>query len=1042
MKKVIAALLTLTCIATQTTFAALATWTNAGGTNLYSNPLNWSTNVVPGVLDDLLFDNTTPDYCTFDQAVSVNSVLGNANYAGTIYFTTGNNIAVALDFTWNSPAVINANTGTVTIGRNFFMSAGSFINLQSTLTVAGVYAQNGITNTVDLSSATLATYNSSFTLQTGTYIAPLSQINKSNFTISGGTFNNYSGTVRFTCAGSTVIATSNAAAPIITTTQPFYNLILENNVIAPANIFKSYAISGTITVSNDLTYDYGSTYGTPSIITNKYAATAGVIVLKKNLRIITGASRNNYNGGSATIEFNSTGNQTIFSTVGRNILCNISITGPSRSILNSGTPFYNQYFNCMNFTCAASGSVTLNSSMVLKGDLTDNGMLNLPSSQITTFRNDAGSQNIYSSPTVPVSFSNLRVETVAPSTLILQGNVDVRDIMLFSTATVAGVGSKLNTNGKALVFKSVLFGANSTKTGMITDMTLTPNAGIIGNFTMERLLKGGKTGWTLLGSPFGAQSTLASWYDDFAMSGFTGVSSTNPPFTSVYSYDEMQPGAVGADAKYIAPTNVNDVVGTGKGWWCYVGNGFTTTTDILLDITGTLQTGVNQGNVNIPVTATPNNGAIPNTEDGWNLIANPYPGSMDYRSFRTDNLAMGLGATIYVYNPDLGADATYNASTNLSSPSASVGGLSYNLPSSRAFNAQVTSTGNLLAKESHKVASGTADIQSLWRKSASTANDSATQYFRINMLNVADNRSNDCIINFNTNATTGLDDYDALRTIKKVDSKASMMLMTDYNGKNYAINSLPLDSVNTTTLPLSAKVGTTGNYTLSASSIASMLPSTYCITLVDTKLNTTINLRTQSYTTVLDSLENDTPRFNVVIMPNTGLYINTSITLTNDSIGAVNVTPTVGGNYDFKLINTLTNITIATTTNATSALFTNVAVGNYKVQATRVGGAVCDVAETAFDIANTAVITSAKASVKNSTNVLYANGNLSIITKPTYQNTTINVYSTVGQLLLSKTITANGQTEFINLGNIASQTALVNISSNTENSTTKVVLVK
>ncbi|MBC7412493.1 MAG: hypothetical protein H7331_08580 [Bacteroidia bacterium] len=1016
-----------------TTWSQVATWTNGGGNNLFSNPLNWSTGVIPGATNDVLFNGTTSAQCDIDLNATVQSVTGNASYIGALNMLTGFDVVTSLDFTWNSSAIITGNTGSINIGRNFFMSAGSYIAGSGAVNVTGAYSQNGTTNTVDLSAAGLVTYSSTFTLQNGIYNAPLSQVNKSNFTVSGGTFTNNGGTIRFTGVGSTTVATSNSTAPIINNTQPFYNLIFDNTVIAPTNYFKNYKISGTITINNDLTYDYGATLGTQRIITNKDAATAGVIVVKNSLTVITGATTRNYDGGSATIELNKATSPQIINVNNLNngyTLCHVKISGPSRTIQNQSGTFQQFNLNCMDFTVAASGPITLKTSLYLKGNFNNDGNLIIPDNQITYFRADANNQMI----TTPseLSFFSLRCQNSTTYSVSQLGDVAVRDNMVF------GVNSTFNINGKRLTFKSLPLTATTTKTGMINDLTAVTTANLIGNFIMERYLKGGKTGWVLLGSPFGAQNTLADWIDNFAMSGFTGATgNTFPAFTSMYTYDETQPGPVGSDPKYIAATNVTNSIGTGKGWWAYVGTSLNTTTDITIDVVGSLTNGVNRNDVNIPVTVTANNGALPNIEDGWNLIANPYPGALDFNKFYSANAT--CGPSIFVYNADLAADATYSATTGISAPSQSSGGVGKMLPSSRAFNVQVSATGNLVAKENQKSVSS--DNFTMWRTNGISP-DSATQYFRISMLNVADGRTNDCVINFNDAATTGIDIYDAVKGITKVTDKATMTLMTKLNGVDYTINSIPLDSVNVTTIALSTHVGTSGTYTLGATNLATILPSKSCVTLIDHKLNTTTNLRTGNYTTTLDSSENAIYRFDVVIVPNTGLEITAVVNVPqpNDSLGTVQVTPTIASNYNYYLINTATGIKVDSVINAPSANFTGIKLGMYKVQASQVGGNICSVAETAFEmVGNITAIKTTTDKAKAITSY-YANGTIVLKTTTTYEPAIINVYNALGQLLSTKKIALNGQTEFVNLSNIAPQTLVMSVISNSINYTNKIIV--
>jgi hypothetical protein len=1028
MKKIITTITLLLIISTS--FAQIATWTNAGGNSLFNNAANWSTGSVPTTTNDVVYDGTSNSICNINTTVNVKSITVANTYSSNIVVGIGFNITTLNDYTWNSTGFLfySGGIGITTIGGNLTITAGGFLSNSGTLIVGGNYSQTGTANTVSFTPAGKATFNGNFNITSGSFSAPRSQINKGDFIVtSGGTYNStgVNDSIRIIAPNATIQCAN-----------PLNVLVLENKISTTIN---TYAINGIVTLLNNLIYDFSSTFGSQAIVTNKIGA-VGTLLVKNKFSVLASSSgpSNLIDGGDATIEFNSNSLQNIIvnSSSTNYSLCNVLITGPARTIKNSQALFQNYHLCCMDFKVAASGPITLQTSISLKGDFTNDGNLILPAMHQTTFRGGAANQNIYS--TATTTFYTLNIRNTGGFTVKQQSNVDLTNGMFIEGVT----NSRYDVNGNMLTFKS-----SASRTAQLT--TATAATQLVGNFTMERYIKGTTTGWTLLGSPFGTQSTLADWIDDFAMSGFTGSTGAAQGFVSMITYDETKPGPVGAAAKYIDATNITNVIGKGKGWWAYVGTGLGTTADITLDITGNLQAGVNFGSVNIPVTYTLQNGAPGNADDGWNLIANPFPAALDFNAFQgtpNNNTTRGLKLVYNVYNADLGADAVYlktSSTAGISTPAIGAGGVGRYIPSSQGFNVQVSSLGNLVATEAQKASLATGDVNLLIRKKNI---DTTEHYFRIKMLNTNDSRVNDCVINFSDDASTGIDDLDALRFKTMVDTKADMLIMTQLNGKDFAINSLKLDTVNITTIPVSMRVGTTQNYTISATDFATVFPSTYCVKLIDHKLNTTTNLRTQTYTTTLDSLDNSLYRFDVVIVPNAGLTVDAVINtpLPNTVVGSAQINPTVVGNYNFYLINAITSSKIDSVLNATNATFGNLTVGNYKVQATLVNGNLCSVAETMFTMDSSAIFVTRIASNQNNNavNTYYANGSVMIKTNTSYENATVIVYNAIGQQLASKKITMNGQTEYLTLTDVSAQAVFVTIVSNTINYTNKLILAK
>lgn len=191
--------------------------------------------------------------------------------------------------------------------------------------------------------------------------------------------------------------------------------------------------------------------------------------------------------------------------------------------------------------------------------------------------------------------------------------------------------------------------SNASGTARITEIT---GVGIIGEIVMERYVDAGPTYWRYLCSSVQG-ATLDQLNDDFATSGYPGSWWPSFWWTSVYKYDETQ----GPGAGYIAATTNTEVMQAGQGWQVWSGDTITGTQPFTFDFRGV----PNQGDIAMPVTYT--NTGTP-SEDGFNLVGNPYPCTIDWDD--ADWTKTNMSNAVYIQNPDNQQYATYvaGASTN------------------------------------------------------------------------------------------------------------------------------------------------------------------------------------------------------------------------------------------------------------------------------------------------------------------------------------------------------------------------------------------
>lgn len=249
------------------TRAATITWTAPGAGN-WSTGSNWSGGVAPGSGDTALFSASSTQNATIDTSVTVGAVQIVSGYTGTISQGSGNVL-------------------TVTSTAGFSQAAGTFTGSNANIVVG-----NG---PFSLSGGTFTSTNA--TLQVG-----------GNWTFSGGTFNNSSGTVMF------------PATLTVNGSSTFYNLSFSNSGYGAA-VTHTVATGTVLTVTNAFNIS-------PSAAWDVFLG-GGEVDIRGNVYGQNGAT-----GGPATgtVSFvlNGAGTQTLGTST------DVSVTFPNLTINKSG----------------------------------------------------------------------------------------------------------------------------------------------------------------------------------------------------------------------------------------------------------------------------------------------------------------------------------------------------------------------------------------------------------------------------------------------------------------------------------------------------------------------------------------------------------------------------------------------------------------------------------------------------------------------------------------------------------------------------------
>ncbi len=225
------------------------------------------------------------------------------------------------------------------------------------------------------------------------------------------------------------------------------------------------------------------------------------------------------------------------------------------------------------------------------------------------------------------NFYNLRIR---PSNKVtLNDTILVKNFLTLSTNLDV-------TNGLFIIY------ADSTYSGRID--AVGNGANIIGNFIFQKWLDR-CNGWSLYGGPFDAtlNNYADSATDQMIYTGFPN--SDYPTFgwtPNAYLWDENWNTV---DQGWITPDG-NNVIPRGKGFWYWNSDTVFNTLNPLITQKWKV---VTKGSIDFTSTFNfqiqyTNTGDI--TSDGWNLVSNPYPGTIDWISFTRTN----VDNAIYVFN--------------------------------------------------------------------------------------------------------------------------------------------------------------------------------------------------------------------------------------------------------------------------------------------------------------------------------------------------------------------------------------------------------
>ncbi|AYB34677.1 hypothetical protein [Chryseolinea soli] len=831
-------------------------YTNSAQT--WSSSANWSATAagaggagVPTATEVVYFDNVRTANCTFDAPLTVSSILVNTGYTGVI--TQGTN-PITINNTANFAAGHFAGgSGNITVGGTFTLSGGDFQSTTgilefrgNTAFTSGTFTPNGGTvryNTINAVSQTISGTGPSFY--------------NLEFVGLGRTYNITAGTLTvqnaLTCTGTLPLTLTTGLIDVKgdvtlsnTATGGGGNATLQfsgtgiQNLYAPAvagqcvlpkvTINKS---SGSLVVRNTLsvTNDWTHVAGTVDAVTNN----SSVVFGGNNLTVTSsGMHFNNFSVSSNIILLGSS----------VNVDGNLTLAGGTLSAGNNAINLKGNWTNNAAFTSGSSGTVNFAGVTTAVGG-----------SSATSFQNVTVSGELHAPLALPVAgnfvnngnfaaglgvvrFNGTTPQSIAGTSTSLFHNIEITN----ATAAVS-VETNQNLQGVLTLANNAVFNADGTSDNAVFTLLSTDDdpvqdaaiaalpsgAQVTGKVTVQRYMsiEGANNTriYRYIASPV-LQAPASDLQAEIPITGsFIGTSACVACAQTMYAYDEtvitdingshtadLNDGYVG----FPATTNT-EVLQPGVGYAIFVkGN-------LLASPVWDVRGAINQGNVTpvtLPVTFTSSGNM---TNDGWNLVGNPYASTIDW------NAASGwtktnVDGTIYITDNGFVPlrYATWNGVTGTN------GGSGY-IPMGQAFWVKTSGTPTLRANENVKTPG----------QSTAFFRPKVNDLVRITLSN--GKIQDEAVIHFREDATRGFDDQADAWKLKNVNLNLSSL--TDANEK-LTINSMPALLCDTEVKLAIDDVGQ-GNYTLDFSSLDSFSGNP-TLTLKDNFLKQNISLAQQS----------------------------------------------------------------------------------------------------------------------------------------------------------------------------------------------------
>lgn len=453
--------------------------------------------------------------------------------------------------------------------------------------------------------------------------------------------------------------------------------------------------------------------------------------------------------------------------------------------IKAGSIVNNDWANltCKNITVEAgsafnAGALTTQNVHVY-GDVTVNGTWNDGNATLNMDGDVAQTVN----GTGYLKVQNWSISNTSGVTLNGLGAIVYGNLGITGTGAINGV---LNTNNKLTLWSDL------SGTGEIQSLV---SGTINGKVLVKRYRPSAVEGWVNLSSPF-QNATIEDWDSgNLVTSGFPGSDAPSFPFNSFLHYDETLNG--GVDNGHVGATNSSNPLIPGVGYRSWYGNGART-----IQARGT----INSGNVNLPVTFTNTGNAA---ADGWNLVGNPYPATIDWTA--EEWTKANMNNAVYVWRSNINQYAAWvnGVSTNQGSPL---------IASGQSFFVQANGAGPvLMVREECK-----SKDRGAFRSAEANPNYVA---IRMSMGDWQD----ETVLVANETATKSFDRAFDAKKLRSFVTDAPYIATLDDNGQHLAINSIRMTG-DEQIIPIHIEAGVTGVYTIEVTGLDAFAKGA-CVTL-------------------------------------------------------------------------------------------------------------------------------------------------------------------------------------------------------------------
>lgn len=622
------------------------------------------------------------------EEIPTAAVLSFASRSSIVF--TAANIQPAYD-----PYVIFFWDNTIPLGRVTFNLGGLSKNIIIPLSISAIMRLQSGTLTADPGSDLSGSSTATLQIDAGATLItndPLANFN--NFQISGTVQTSSSisaagaaGTLTVNSGG--VVNSTGAASPITANSITISGTVTTSNALNVSGTFQINS-GGILNTSFAGSQGWWSTSAPSSLSlaansTINYSGSSQNVasISYGNLTLSGSGTKSVSGGGSVNVAGNllfgnagislTSSNQLIF-----NGLAAQSISGGGTANFNgglqinkTGTLTLSQNISVQNGLTITSGTFDLGSNTVnLSGNLSNSGTLTASASTLnitgsSTFSGAAltlnnltisGSGSLTAPATLNITgnFTNNGTFNANGGTLLFNGSVPqtiggstVTNFYDVTTSNAVSLTSPQNLTGILTVSSNTLTTNNNLTliSNASSDAMIGNSAGTVsGNVTVQKYFNNSVKSYRYLASPV-VGATAAAWKGSFPITGTFNDPSTQSEWPSIpgivqtapsmYSYNEPAGGALGARFASFPPNGSSTGAATltnGTGYAAFIRQ----TTPITLAVNGTVRQGTN-----VQITLTNTNGDA--TDDGWNLIGNPFPAPI---SWSTVTIPPNVSATM------------------------------------------------------------------------------------------------------------------------------------------------------------------------------------------------------------------------------------------------------------------------------------------------------------------------------------------------------------------------------------------------------------